>query len=227
MIFGYVSLPVFALHIYVCMKGAILLTYIILYMHNCRPVNKETTSLLTNMQSICEEHGPLTKVADTEVSTRARRSIPHILKLKEDIAHTGVYARQLLTKRLQFGPLQAEKIFAGSQQVAVEEEIKERFGIVFKITQEEGDYLLLDTQQEERSNWMIFVRPAERKSEQNLVAFQYKGDIYFATIKEIPAQCELKVWFSKDYAERMGTRILAEEGVSWQFRTRQRFRCRV
>ncbi|XP_063597531.1 zinc finger protein PLAG1-like isoform X1 [Penaeus indicus] len=174
----------------------------------------------------CEEHGPLTKVADTEVSTRARRSIPHILKLKEDIAHTGVYARQLLTKRLQFGPLQAEKIFAGSQQVAVEEEIKERFGIVFKITQEEGDYLLLDTQQEERSNWMIFVRPAERKSEQNLVAFQYKGDIYFATIKEIPAQCELKVWFSKDYAERMGTRILAEEGVSWQFRTRQRFRCR-
>lgn len=54
---------------------------------------------------------------------------------------------------------------------------------MFKITQEEGDYLLLDTQQEERSNWMIFVRPAERKSEQNLVAFQYRGDIYFATIK--------------------------------------------
>ncbi|XP_069942779.1 zinc finger protein PLAGL1 isoform X2 [Cherax quadricarinatus] len=73
---------------------------------------------------------------------------------------------------------------------------------------------------------MIFVRPATRKTEQNLVAFQYKGEIYFATIKEIPAQCELKVWFSKDYAERMGTRILAEEGVSWQFRTRQRFRCR-
>ncbi|XP_071551965.1 uncharacterized protein [Panulirus ornatus] len=73
---------------------------------------------------------------------------------------------------------------------------------------------------------MIFVRPAERKAEQNLVAFQYRGEIFFATIKEIPAQCELKVWFSKDYAERMGTRILSEEGVSWQFRTRQRFRCR-
>ncbi|XP_050724149.1 zinc finger protein PLAGL1-like isoform X3 [Eriocheir sinensis] len=46
------------------------------------------------------------------------------------------------------------------------------------------------------------------------------------SLQEIPAQCELKVWYSKDYAERMGTRILAEEGVSWQFRTRQRFRCR-
>ncbi|KAG7176937.1 PR domain zinc finger protein 15-like, partial [Homarus americanus] len=109
----------------------------------------------------CEEHGPLKKVADTEVSTRARRSIPHILQLKEEDTHTGVYARELLHKRWQFGPLQAERVLAGSQQVAVEEEIKERFGIVFKITQEEGDYLLLDTQQEERSNWMIFVRPAE------------------------------------------------------------------
>lgn len=59
----------------------------------------------------------------------------------------------------------------------------DRFGIVFKIIQEEGDYLLLDTQQEEHSNWMIFVRPAERKAEQNLVAFQYKGEIFFATIK--------------------------------------------
>ncbi|KAK7078424.1 Zinc finger protein plag1, partial [Halocaridina rubra] len=174
----------------------------------------------------CEEHGPLRRVADTEVSTRARRSIPHLLMLKDEVTHTGVYAKELLAKRLQFGPLQAEKILAGSQQIAVEEEIKERFGIVFKITQEEGDYLLLDTQQEERSNWMIFVRPAEKKSDQNLVSFQYKGEIYFATIKEIPAQCELRVWFSKDYAERMGTRILTEEGVSWQFRTRQRFRCR-
>ncbi|XP_068226668.1 zinc finger protein PLAG1-like isoform X1 [Palaemon carinicauda] len=179
-----------------------------------------------SLEGDCEEHGPLQKVADTEVSTRARRSIPHVLLLKDEVTHTGVYAKEFLRKRLQFGPLQAEKILAGSRQVTVEQEIQERFGIVFKITQEEGDYLLLDTQQEERSNWMIFVRPAEKKSEQNLVAFQYKGEIYFATIKEIPPQCELKVWFSKDYAERMGTRILAEEGVSWQFRTRQRFSCR-
>lgn len=58
-----------------------------------------------------------------------------------------------------------------------------RFGIVFKIVQREGDYILLDTQQEEHSNWMIFVRPAEKKAEQNLVAYQYLGEIFFATIK--------------------------------------------
>lgn len=58
-----------------------------------------------------------------------------------------------------------------------------RFGVVYKIVSKERETLLLDTQQEELSNWMIFVRPAEKKAEQNLVAFQYKGDIYFATIK--------------------------------------------
>lgn len=45
----------------------------------------------------------------------------------------GVYARELLHKRLQFGPLQAERVLAGSQQVAVEEEIKERWVCLFDL----------------------------------------------------------------------------------------------
>lgn len=75
-----------------------------------------------------------------------------------------------------------------------------RFGVVFKIVYEEGETLLLDTQQEELSNWMIFVRPAERKTEQNLVAFQYKGDIYFATIKV----CMVLVVFLNDMKQTEG-----------------------
>lgn len=39
----------------------------------------------------CEEHGPLRRVADTEVSTRARRSLPHILELRDTDDHTGKY----------------------------------------------------------------------------------------------------------------------------------------
>ena len=58
-----------------------------------------------------------------------------------------------------------------------------RFNIVYKLVQENGDLLLLNTLQEDQSNWMIFVRAAEQKSEQNLVAFQYRGEIFFATIK--------------------------------------------
>ncbi|XP_076038526.1 uncharacterized protein LOC143023793 [Oratosquilla oratoria] len=174
----------------------------------------------------CEEHGPLTPVADTSVSTRARRSTPHVLELRETLHWTGVFAKERLAKRLQFGPLQAQPVTPAEHEDALEEEITDKYGIVFKLFGSDGQQTLLDTRQEERSNWMIFVRPAEKKLEQNLVAFQYKGDVYFATIKEVPERCELKVWFSRDYAERMGTRVLAEEGVSWQFRTRQRFKCK-
>ena len=39
----------------------------------------------------------------------------------------GVFAKTLLNKRLQFGPLQAKRIPAGNQQVALEEKIKERY----------------------------------------------------------------------------------------------------
>lgn len=180
----------------------------------------------TGYDGDCVEHGPLTQVADTEVSTRARRSIPHVLELKEQPQQIGVFAKETLSKRLQFGPLQAERIVLKSQKEQKVKKILESFKIVYKVLGGEQEEILLDTCLEESSNWMIFVRPAETKAEQNLVAYQYRGDIYFATIKKIPAQCELKIWFSKDYAERMGQRILAEEGVSWQVRTRQRFRCR-
>lgn len=44
----------------------------------------------TSQEGDCQKHGPLKKVADTEVSTRARRSIPHILQLKEEASCTGM-----------------------------------------------------------------------------------------------------------------------------------------
>lgn len=44
----------------------------------------------TSQEGDCQKHGPLKKVADTEVSTRARRSIPHILQLKEEASHIGM-----------------------------------------------------------------------------------------------------------------------------------------
>ena len=54
---------------------------------------------------------------------------------------------------------------------------------MFKIISSGNRSVLLDPRQEESSNWMTFVRPAANKIEQNLVAFQYQGEIYFATIK--------------------------------------------
>ena len=50
-----------------------------------------------------------------------------------------------------------------------------------------------DSKDENRCNWMMFVRPAQNWSEQNLIVYQFGLDIYFATIKPIEPKQELKV----------------------------------
>lgn len=46
---------------------------------------------------------------------------------------------------------------------------------------------------ENKCNWMMFVRPAASYSEQNLVAYQHGQDVFFSVIKNIEARQELKV----------------------------------
>ena len=50
---------------------------------------------------------------------------------------------------------------------------------------DDGSLELYDRTDEEHSNWMIFVRPARNVSEQNLVAYQDDGHIFFVSLKVI------------------------------------------
>ena len=50
-----------------------------------------------------------------------------------------------------------------------------------------------DSRDENRCNWMMFVRPAQNWGEQNLIVYQFGMDLYFATIKPIEPKQELKV----------------------------------
>jgi hypothetical protein len=48
------------------------------------------------------------------------------------------------------------------------------------------------------ANWMRYVNCARHEEEQNLMAFQYKGEMYYRTFKRIPAYAELLVWYGDD-----------------------------
>ncbi|KAK2114130.1 PR domain zinc finger protein 1, partial [Saguinus oedipus] len=61
----------------------------------------------------------------------------------------------------------------------------------------------IDGFNEEKSNWMRYVNPAHSAQEQNLAACQNGMNIYFYTIKPIPANQELLVWYCRDFAERL------------------------
>lgn len=51
---------------------------------------------------------------------------------------------------------------------------------------------------------MRYVNCARYASEQNLAAFQYKGNIYYKSIRNIPPYSELLVFYGFDYAEKLG-----------------------
>lgn len=50
---------------------------------------------------------------------------------------------------------------------------------------------------------MRFVNPAHSIQEQNLAACQNGMNIYFYTIKAIPANQELLVWYCREFADRL------------------------
>ncbi|KAG7231472.1 hypothetical protein INR49_011654 [Caranx melampygus] len=61
----------------------------------------------------------------------------------------------------------------------------------------------VDGLDETRSNWMRYVNPAHSAAEQNLAACQNGMEIYFYTVKPVPAGAELLVWYCHDFARRL------------------------
>ena len=62
----------------------------------------------------------------------------------------------------------------------------------------------VDGADESCSNWMRFVNCSRCEEEQNLVAFQFRGDIYYRSYKTILPNTELMVWYGEKYAEDLG-----------------------
>ena len=62
----------------------------------------------------------------------------------------------------------------------------------------------VDAEREDASNWMRYVNCARHEGEQNLLPFQYKGCLYYRTVKDIPANTELLVWYGDSYARDLG-----------------------
>lgn len=58
------------------------------------------------------------------------------------------------------------------------------------------------------SNWMRFVKLAVKFSEQNCLLFESDGRLYFRTCKFIHPKQELRVGYSKEYADRFGLKFL-------------------
>ncbi|CAG2190887.1 PRDM7_9 [Mytilus edulis] len=51
---------------------------------------------------------------------------------------------------------------------------------------------------------MRYVNCARNEDEQNLIAYQYKGQIFYRSFKDIAQGTELLVWYGQDYGKDLG-----------------------
>jgi hypothetical protein len=55
-----------------------------------------------------------------------------------------------------------------------------------------------------KSNWMRYVNCARTEAEQNIMAYQHKGEIFYRTFTPITPGTELLTWYGMDYAKELG-----------------------
>ncbi|KAJ8256639.1 hypothetical protein COCON_G00187910 [Conger conger] len=153
--------------------------------------------------AVCLKHGPLHPILNRPVLSKARASLPLVLYVDRYLG--GVFSKRRIPKRTQFGPVEGPLVRQGELQdgyihlkVCMQDSVKEG---------EKPEDLWVELSDEERCNWMMFVRPAQNHLEQNLVAYQYGADIFYTTIKNIQPKQELKVWYAASYAEFLSQKI--------------------
>lgn len=84
-------------------------------------------------------------------------------------------------------------------------------------------YYYIDAIDTSKANWMRYVNPAYFSESQNLIACQYKMNIYFYTIKPILPNQELFVWYCGEFADRLGYPRTGEEMLQRISKQKRRF----
>ncbi|XP_075915044.1 uncharacterized protein LOC142908359 [Petromyzon marinus] len=150
----------------------------------------------------CSVHGPPEFIADAAVAPgvadRARLSLPQGLTVGASSiagAGLGVWSnRKKLPKGVMFGPYQGE--------VSEENPVSEYCWLA----------LANGAHPAPRVCPRRFVNCARNEQEQNLVAFQHRGQIYYRTFRAVGPGSELLVWYGEEFAQELG--IACEAGPS-------------
>uniref|UniRef100_K7FZG4 PR domain zinc finger protein 4 n=1 Tax=Pelodiscus sinensis TaxID=13735 RepID=K7FZG4_PELSI len=152
--------------------------------------------------SDCPDHGPVTFIPDTPIESRARLSLPKQLLLRQSImgAELGVWTRETIPVRTCFGPLIGQQ----SHSLEVADWTDKATNHIWKMYHNGVLEFYIITADENQCNWMMFVRRARNREEQNLVAYPHDGKMYFCTSQDIPPEQELLFYYSRDYARQIG-----------------------
>uniref|UniRef100_A0A663M5R0 PR/SET domain 4 n=1 Tax=Athene cunicularia TaxID=194338 RepID=A0A663M5R0_ATHCN len=111
-----------------------------------------------------------------------------------------VWTRETVPVRTCFGPLIGQQ----SHSLEVADWTDKAASHFWKFYHNGVLEFCIITTDENECNWMMFVRKARNREEQNLVAYPHDGKIYFCTSRDIPPEHELLFYYSRDYARQLG-----------------------
>ncbi|XP_043226482.1 histone-lysine N-methyltransferase PRDM9-like [Amphibalanus amphitrite] len=156
----------------------------------------------------CPVHGPLQVVPDTKVPLdtgdpeRDIKTRPEFLnpgRSKIPGANTGIWTEKDLPARLRFGPY--EGIVTADRRQATDS------GYSWEIKKCRRVHHYVNAGDSSSSNWLRLVNCARFEQEQNLIAFQYKGQMYYRTYKPIVKGSELLVYYGDAYARELNINV--------------------
>uniref|UniRef100_A0A182S8W6 Uncharacterized protein n=1 Tax=Anopheles maculatus TaxID=74869 RepID=A0A182S8W6_9DIPT len=163
------------------------------------------------------ENCACTCVKDKPALNLSRSSVPNGLLIMDTHAGSCVVTSQKFAKGTRFGPLLAQKsyvpiknlpfplvLFAGPYYQQEEHEYSNDLQALLSGTRN----VYLDTRNESKCNWMIHVNLARFSNEQNLICYQENDEIYYTAIKDIELGDILRVWYSRNYAAKIGASML-------------------
>uniref|UniRef100_A0A8C3FMZ6 PR/SET domain 7 n=1 Tax=Chrysemys picta bellii TaxID=8478 RepID=A0A8C3FMZ6_CHRPI len=159
----------------------------------------------------CSVHGPPVFIKDPIVETgqerRAALTLPPGMRIGLSSipqAGLGVWNEaDTLPIGVHFGPYDGR---------ITEDEEAAHNGYSWLITKGRNWYVYIDGKDETNANWMRYVNCARDEEEQNLVAFQYHGKIYYRVCRPILPHSELLVWYGDEYGKELGIKW----GTRWK-----------
>ncbi|XP_043228346.1 histone-lysine N-methyltransferase PRDM9-like isoform X3 [Amphibalanus amphitrite] len=146
----------------------------------------------------CLVHGPLEVVHDTKARPGIGDPERDVKTLPQSLSsgpNTGVLAEKNLPARQRFGPYEGT--------LTTDEPRTGTAGYRWKVKKGDRVHHSVNAEDPSCSNWLRRVNCARSEEEQNLVAFQHKGQIYFRTSKPIPRGSELLVYYGDDSAREL------------------------
>ncbi|CAH0549348.1 unnamed protein product [Brassicogethes aeneus] len=148
----------------------------------------------TDNVDFCKKCGVLRLITDKKVvmgvEDRAKKTLPSCLEIHDSPIHNlGVFAKEDLENNLQMGPYEG---------LVTDKDNAE--GYSWKL----NNGTLVNAMDEKNSNWLRYVNCARHVNEQNIIAFQYRGKLYYRTFKNIKKGEELLVYYGNDFASELG-----------------------